>query len=136
MRYLPSRRDSTGRTPMSREERAKGMDEFFGPRWFRTVTKRSVDLNNRGSCRATGPGARQDFTPTTSNINGSAASDQVYGFSGFDASNDEQRQVEMRRQVINALVGYGNVAPPGFVFGAGGRGLYPRHLSRGTVRRQ
>lgn len=70
------------------------------------------------------PGARQDFTPTTSNINGSPASDQVYGFSGFDASNDEQRQVEMRRQVINALVGYGNVAPPGFVFGAGGRGPF------------
>jgi pimeloyl-ACP methyl ester carboxylesterase len=46
MRYLPSRRDSTGKTPMPRDERARGMDEFFGPRWFKTVTKKSFDLNN------------------------------------------------------------------------------------------
>ena len=46
MRFGPSRRDSTGRTPMSREERTKGIDEFFAPRWFKTVTKRSFDLNN------------------------------------------------------------------------------------------
>ncbi len=70
------------------------------------------------------PGDSKQFTPATLNINGSAASDQVYGFGGFDASSEEQRQIEMRRQVINALVGYGNVAPAGFVFGGGGRGPF------------
>jgi hypothetical protein len=69
-------------------------------------------------------GASREFTLPTANINGSSASDQVYGFGGFDASSEKQRQIQMRRQVIDALVGYGNVAPPGFVFGAGGRGPF------------
>jgi pimeloyl-ACP methyl ester carboxylesterase len=46
MRYVPSRRDSTGRTPMPPDERARGIDEFVAPRWFRTVTRRSFDVNN------------------------------------------------------------------------------------------
>jgi pimeloyl-ACP methyl ester carboxylesterase len=46
MRYVPSRRDSTGKTPMSREERVEGMDHYVGPRWFKTVTKATFDANN------------------------------------------------------------------------------------------
>jgi pimeloyl-ACP methyl ester carboxylesterase len=46
MRYVPSRRDSTGKTPMSREERVDGMDRYMGPRWFKTVTKETFDANN------------------------------------------------------------------------------------------
>jgi hypothetical protein len=56
------------------------------------------------------PGASAEFTPPTSNFNGSSASDQVYGFGGFDTSNEEQRLVSLRRQVIDALVGYGGWA--------------------------
>ncbi|HJP70346.1 MAG TPA: hypothetical protein VJ975_01355 [Candidatus Limnocylindria bacterium] len=70
------------------------------------------------------PGASEEFAPATSNLNGSSASDQVYGFGGFDATSEQQRQIQMRRQVVDALVGYGNVAPPGFVFGGGGRGPF------------
>jgi pimeloyl-ACP methyl ester carboxylesterase len=46
MRFLPSRRDSTGKTPMPREERVSGMDTFMGPRWFKTVTKKTWIANN------------------------------------------------------------------------------------------
>jgi pimeloyl-ACP methyl ester carboxylesterase len=46
MRYVPSRRDSTGKTPMSRQERVEGMDGYVGPRWFKTVTKETFDANN------------------------------------------------------------------------------------------
>jgi pimeloyl-ACP methyl ester carboxylesterase len=46
MRYVASRRDSTGKTPMSREERVEGMDRYMGPRWFKTVTKETFDANN------------------------------------------------------------------------------------------
>jgi pimeloyl-ACP methyl ester carboxylesterase len=46
MRFLQSRRDSTGKTPMSREERVSGMDNFMGPRWFKTVTKKTWNANN------------------------------------------------------------------------------------------
>ncbi|MBA2263271.1 MAG: hypothetical protein H0W10_01240 [Chloroflexi bacterium] len=54
------------------------------------------------------PGADADFTIPATNFNGSAASEQVYGFGGFDTGSDEQRQIQMRRQVIDALVGYGS----------------------------
>lgn len=46
MRYVPSRRDSTGKTPMSREERVHGMDHYMGPKWFKTVTRETFDANN------------------------------------------------------------------------------------------
>jgi pimeloyl-ACP methyl ester carboxylesterase len=46
MRFLPSRRDSSGKTPMPREERVNGMDTFMGPRWFKTVTKKTWIANN------------------------------------------------------------------------------------------
>jgi hypothetical protein len=57
------------------------------------------------------PGASKTFTLSTRNLNGSSASDQVYGFVTYDPSSAEQRQVLMRRQVIDALVGYGGGWP-------------------------
>lgn len=58
------------------------------------------------------PGASADFEPPGPNFNGSPASDQVYGFGGFDPSADAaERAVATRRQVIDALVGYAHFMP-------------------------
>lgn len=66
------------------------------------------------------PGASEEFTLSTNNFNGSPASDQVYGFGGFDGSNPAQREQLMRRQVIDSLVGYGQFFPgQGVDFGIG-----------------
>lgn len=46
MRFLPSRRDSTWKTPMPRDERVAGIDTLLAPRWFRTVTRRTWNANN------------------------------------------------------------------------------------------
>jgi pimeloyl-ACP methyl ester carboxylesterase len=46
MRFVPSRRDSTGKTPMPRDERVSGMDTYMAPRWYKTVTKRTWNANN------------------------------------------------------------------------------------------
>jgi pimeloyl-ACP methyl ester carboxylesterase len=46
MRFVPSRRDSTGKTPMPRDERVSGVDNFMAPRWFKTVTKKTWIANN------------------------------------------------------------------------------------------
>jgi pimeloyl-ACP methyl ester carboxylesterase len=46
MRFVPSRRDSTGKTPMPRDERVTGVDNFMAPRWFKTVTKKTWLANN------------------------------------------------------------------------------------------
>ncbi|MGH7719618.1 MAG: alpha/beta fold hydrolase [Gemmatimonadaceae bacterium] len=46
MRFLPSRRDSTGKTPMPRDERVSGVDAYLAPRWFKTVTKKTWNANN------------------------------------------------------------------------------------------
>ncbi len=56
------------------------------------------------------PGASVEFSPPTDNFNGSSASDQVYGFGGLDRATEEQRLVALRRQVIDALVGFGGWA--------------------------
>ncbi|HEX2766726.1 MAG TPA: hypothetical protein VHR55_08860 [Candidatus Limnocylindria bacterium] len=58
-----------------------------------------------------GPGESGEFTVDQLNLNGSAASDQVYGFGGFDPNNTQQRRIAARRSVINALVGYGGGFP-------------------------
>ncbi|MEO7295725.1 MAG: hypothetical protein ABIZ57_06250, partial [Candidatus Limnocylindria bacterium] len=58
-----------------------------------------------------GPGDSAKFTVETTNFNGSSASDQVYGFGGFDNANEAQRQVLVRRQVIESLVGFGGFMP-------------------------
>lgn len=57
------------------------------------------------------PGASEEFSLPGTNFNGSSAADQVYGFGGFDASDDGQRLVNLRRQVIDSLVGYAQFGP-------------------------
>ena len=58
MRFVPSRRDSTGKTPMPRDERVAGMDSYMGPRWFRTVTKKTWNANNYAAAQYTRDSAR------------------------------------------------------------------------------
>jgi hypothetical protein len=53
------------------------------------------------------PGESTDFTVPARNFNGSTAADQVYGFGGSASGTDEQRRVQLRRNVIEALVGLG-----------------------------
>lgn len=71
------------------------------------------------------PGASGEFT-LDAGLTQSSASDQVYGFGGFDADDDERRTIIARRGVINALVGYGGWSPGGSDVGgaSGGRGPY------------
>ena len=61
------------------------------------------------------PGESEAFNVSTRNLSGSSASDQVYGFASYDQSTAEQRQILLRRQVIDALVGYGGAVPRGGV---------------------
>ncbi|MCV0402925.1 MAG: hypothetical protein K5924_04330 [Chloroflexi bacterium] len=68
--------------------------------------------------RELAPGATAEFSVEQTNFNGSSASDQVYGFGGFDNASEAQRRIIMRRQVIDALVGFGGFAP-GMEFGTG-----------------
>lgn len=70
------------------------------------------------------PGEEAEFRVPSTNFNGSSASDQVYGFGGFDPSDTEQRELAMRRQVIDALVGYGGWMPGGGDMPSSGRGPY------------
>ena len=70
------------------------------------------------------PGESAEFTVPGTNFNGSSASDQVYGFGGFDNASEEQRRIQMRRQVIDALVGYGAFGPGVGFDGSGARGPY------------
>jgi hypothetical protein len=58
-----------------------------------------------------GPGESAEFTLGTTNFNGSSAADQVYGFGGFDSVDEAQRQILIRRGVIDALVGFGGFMP-------------------------
>ena len=57
------------------------------------------------------PGASAEFELPGTNFNGSSAADQVYGFGGFDAGDEQQRFVTLRRQVIDSLVGYSSFGP-------------------------
>ena len=43
---FPSRRDSTGRTPVTPEERVAGVDRFWAPRWFKFVTEETWRRGN------------------------------------------------------------------------------------------
>jgi hypothetical protein len=72
------------------------------------------------------PGESGQFTVDILNLNGSSASDQVYGFGGFDPDSPDQRRVAARRGVIDALVGYGGGFPAmdGAVQVVGSRGPY------------
>jgi hypothetical protein len=67
------------------------------------------------------PGASRAFTLSVRNLNGSSASDMVYGPANFDpTSGAAQRQMQVRRQVIDALVGYGGGGPGRFGEAGGG----------------
>ena len=57
------------------------------------------------------PGGSDEFSLSANNFNGSAASDQVYGFANFDPNDPAFREVSARREVINSLVGYGGWFP-------------------------
>ncbi|MBW3613234.1 MAG: hypothetical protein KY392_05165 [Chloroflexi bacterium] len=69
------------------------------------------------------PGEEKTFT-LRRNLNGSSASDAVYGFGGFGGDGERERLVMLRRQVIDALVGYGGFGPGMDVAADGGRGPY------------
>lgn len=73
-----------------------------------------------------GPGETARFTVPSMNANATSASDQIYGFGGFDSSDPERRRIAARRGVIDALVGLGSGMPPGGsdLGGLGGRGPY------------
>ena len=72
------------------------------------------------------PGETVEFTVPPINANAVSASDQIYGFGGFDSSDPERRRIAARRGVIDALVGMGGGMPPGGseLAGLGGRGPY------------
>ncbi len=70
------------------------------------------------------PGQSGEFV-MDDNVNQSSASDQVYGFGGFNSADDERRRIVARRNVIDALVGYGGFVPGGSELGASnGRGPF------------
>lgn len=66
------------------------------------------------------PGGSKSFSMPLRNLNGSPASQQVYGSVNFDPSSIAQRTIVVRSQVIDALVGYGGGFPGKFGSGAGG----------------
>ena len=69
------------------------------------------------------PGEEKSFE-VRRNMNGSSASDSVYGFGGFDGNGDGERVALLRRQVIDSLVGYGGFMPGMDIGAFSGRGPY------------
>ncbi|HTE66602.1 MAG TPA: hypothetical protein VK736_10140, partial [Candidatus Binatia bacterium] len=67
------------------------------------------------------PGASEDFSLSVRNLGGSMASEMVYGFANFNATTPEGREEQVRRQVIDSLVGYGSGWP--VQFGSAGGGI-------------
>lgn len=65
------------------------------------------------------PGESKTFRMPLRNLNGSSASQQVYGIAAFDSSTAAQRKISVRSQVIDALVGYSG-GFPGKMGGAAG----------------
>jgi len=68
------------------------------------------------------PGARRDFRLVSANLNGSPVSELIYGSNGNQQDTPEQRTFAMRRQVIDALTGYGGKFPGAPVTAAGSGG--------------
>lgn len=69
------------------------------------------------------PGEEKTFD-VPRNMNGSSASDGVYGFGGFGGGGEAERVSLLRRQVIDSLVGYGGFMPGMDVGTSSGRGPY------------
>jgi hypothetical protein len=69
------------------------------------------------------PGEEATFT-LRRNLNGSSASDGVYGFGGFGGDGERERTTLLRRQVIDSLVGYGGFMPGMDLASDSGRGPY------------
>jgi hypothetical protein len=65
------------------------------------------------------PGESKSFSMPLRNLNGSSASQLVYGSMSFDTSTAAQRRIMVRSQVIDGLVGYGG-GFPGKAGGVGG----------------
>jgi hypothetical protein len=65
------------------------------------------------------PGESGEFTVASVNFNGSSTSDQIYGFGGFDMASPEARETNLRRQVIDSLVGFSGIPGRALGFGAG-----------------
>ena len=66
-------------------------------------------------------GESTEFSLSLRNFQGMAAGDQVYGFGGGGPqTTDRQRQVGVRREVINGLVGYGSFPTTGMAPGERG----------------
>jgi hypothetical protein len=57
------------------------------------------------------PGESKSFQLPLRNVNGSTAAQQVYGNVALDTNTAAQRQITIRSQVIDALVGYGREFP-------------------------
>jgi len=57
------------------------------------------------------PGEGKSFSLLLRNLNGSSASQQVFGSAGFDTTSPRQREILVRSQVIDTLVGYGGGFP-------------------------
>ena len=71
------------------------------------------------------PGGSGEFRIARNGLSQSSASDQVYGFGGFNTSDPDRRRIVARRGVIDALVGYGGWMPVGSELdGYGGRGPF------------
>jgi hypothetical protein len=72
------------------------------------------------------PGQSKAFTMQLRNLNGTSASQMVYGTAGVVSNSDAQRLVYVRSQVIDALVGYGGGFPgkPGGVSSGIDRGPF------------
>jgi len=72
------------------------------------------------------PGEGKSFRLSLRNPNGSSASQQVFGTAGFDMTSPRQREILVRSQVIDSLVGYGGGFPgrPSDVAGGIDRGPF------------
>jgi len=58
MRYLKSRRDTSGKTFLSPAQRVAGVDTMLAPRWYKTVTKRTWLANNYAAAQYAADSAR------------------------------------------------------------------------------
>jgi hypothetical protein len=103
--YIPSLRVTWSLTATNLEGRATNE----GPKPMEDV---AVVSQTGGVMVGTlAPGESKAFSMPLRNMNGASASQMVYGNGGFDGTLALQRQILVRSQVIDALVGYGGGFP-------------------------